>query len=96
MADSVSITARRERIAAWPPSFLERPNVLGPVLIAPALIYSGVLVAYPFILAIYLSLSNADVATSGLGQFVGLDNFAALFVNPVFLTALRNTLMFTG
>src|SRR5438105_1579706 len=96
MAGSVSITARPERAAAWPPAFLERPGILGPLMVAPAILYSIALVAYPFLLAIYLSVSNADVATSGLGRFVGLDNFVALFENSVFLTALRNTLMFTG
>src|SRR5690242_4138676 len=96
MAGSVSVAARAPRVAAWPPAFLERPSVLGPLLVAPAILYSGVLVAYPFLLAIYLSLSNADVSTSGFGRFVGFDNFIALFENPVFLTALRNTLMFTG
>ena len=96
MAGSVSVTARSGRVAAWPPAFLERPGILGPLLVAPAIMYSGALVAYPFLLAIYLSLSNADVATSGVGRFVGLDNFVALFENSVFLTALRNTLMFTG
>ena len=95
MADTVRVTAARPRTIAWPPSFLERQGVLGPLLVAPAILYIGVLVAYPFFLAIYLSLSNADVATSGLGRFVGLDNFVALFQSSVFLTALRNTLMFT-
>ena len=64
-------------------------------MVAPAILYIVALVAYPFLLAIYLSLSNADVATSGLGRFVGFDNFVALFESSVFLTALRNTLMFT-
>src|SRR5919202_374207 len=65
-------------------------------MVAPAILYIAVLVAYPFFLAMYLSVSNADVATSGLGRFVGLDNFVALFESSVFLTALRNTLMFTA
>src|SRR5919202_6461899 len=65
-------------------------------MVAPAILYIAVLVAYPFLLAIYLAVSNADVSTSGLGRFVGLDNFVALFESSVFLTALRNTLMFTA
>lgn len=65
-------------------------------MVAPAILYILLLVGYPFALAVYLSMSNADVATTGLGQFVGLDNFVALFESSVFLTALRNTLMFTA
>jgi multiple sugar transport system permease protein len=83
-------------VAIWPPAFLERPGVLGPVLVAPAILYIVALVGYPFLLAIYLSVSNADVSTSGLGRFVGVDNFGALFESSVFFTALRNTLLFTA
>jgi multiple sugar transport system permease protein len=64
-------------------------------MVAPAILYIALLVGYPFVLALYLSVSNADVSTSGLGQFVGFDNFVALFESSVFLTALRNTLLFT-
>src|SRR5438477_5055617 len=96
MADTVRVTAARQRVAIWPPAFLERPGMLGPVLVAPAILYIAALVGYPFLLAIYLSMSNADVSTSGLGRFVGFDNFGALFESSVFFTALRNTLMFTA
>ncbi len=65
-------------------------------MVAPAILYIALLVGYPFLLAIYLSVSNADVSTTGLGQFVGIDNFLALFESSVFLTALRNTLLFTA
>jgi multiple sugar transport system permease protein len=65
-------------------------------MVAPAILYILLLVGYPFLLALYLSVSNADVATSGLGRFVGFENFSALFQSDVFLTALKNTLMFTA
>jgi multiple sugar transport system permease protein len=65
-------------------------------MVAPAILYVAILVGYPFVLAIYLSLSNASVGTTGLGQFVGFQNFVALFESSVFLTALRNTLLFAG
>jgi multiple sugar transport system permease protein len=96
VAETVRVTAARQRIPAWPPAFLERPAFLGPILVAPAILYIAALVGYPFLLAIYLSVSNADVSTTGLGRFVGLDNFGALVESSVFLTALRNTLLFTG
>lgn len=96
MAHSVSASARSVRAFVWPPAFLERPSILGPLLIAPAILYLVALIGYPFLLAVYLSVSDADVSTSGLGHFVGFSNFVSLFQNSVFLTALRNTLMFTG
>jgi multiple sugar transport system permease protein len=96
VADTVRVSAPQPRVAIWPPTFLERQAVLGPLLVAPAILYIVLLVGYPFLLAIYLSMSNADVSTSGLGRFVGIDNFVALFESSVFFTALRNTLLFTA
>jgi multiple sugar transport system permease protein len=95
VAKTASATAAWPQERRWPPAFLERPEVLGPILVAPAILYILVMVGYPFLLAVYLSLSDANVATQGLGNFVGLDNFISLFQSPQFLTALRNTLMFT-
>jgi ABC-type sugar transport system permease subunit len=74
VADSVRVTAARERVAIWPPAFLERPAVLGPLLVAPAILYIAALVGYPFLLALYLSMSNADVSTTGLGRFRAIVN----------------------
>jgi len=95
MARSVGIPDVLRRTSLSIPLLLERPGILGPVLVAPAILYILVLVGYPFVLAVYLSMTNTDVATTGLGRFVGLDNFVALTQMDVFWTALRNTLMFT-
>ena len=91
MAESASVPGIRQRTASSPSLSLERPGVLGSVLIAPAIFYIAVLVGWPFLLAVYLSMSNTDVATTGLGRFVGLDNFVALSQSDVFWVALRNT-----
>jgi len=96
LANTVSVTAPRHRALSWPPAFLERQSILGPIMVAPAILYIALLIGYPFLLALYLSVSDADVSTSGLGHFVGVDNFVALFESSVFLTALRNTLLFTA
>jgi multiple sugar transport system permease protein len=96
VADTVSVPAPRQRALSWPPAFLEKQSILGPILVAPAILYIAALVGYPFLLAIYLSVSNADVSTTGLGRFVGVDNYIALFESSIFLTALRNTLLFTA
>ena len=90
---SVAVAATSERRS--PLSALERPDILGPILVAPAILYIVLLVGYPFFLAVYLAMSDANVATVGLGNFVGLDNFISLFQAPQFLIALRNTIMFT-
>jgi multiple sugar transport system permease protein len=95
LAQPVTIAVTRARQWRSIPTLLERQSVLGVVLVSGAILYMVVLVGYPFALALYLSVSDANVATSGLGNFVGFDNFVSLFQSSVFLTALRNTLFFT-
>jgi multiple sugar transport system permease protein len=67
---------------------------LGKLLLAPALAYIFLLVAIPFLLAVFLSLTNSSAGSLQF-SFVGLQNFRAVVVSPVFLRALRNTFIFT-
>src|SRR5918912_1336701 len=97
LGDSIGVRAvpagRRRPLAIA--GLLEHQNVLGLVMVGGAILYMAALVGYPFLLALYLSVSDANVATTGLGGFVGIENFVSLFQSSVFLTALRNTLFFT-
>jgi multiple sugar transport system permease protein len=71
------------------------PDALwGYLLVSPVLVYVLLLVAYPFFLALYFSVSNVTVNGEG-GQFVGLQNFVDLLRQDDFRVALRNTLTFT-
>ncbi len=71
------------------------PDALwGLLLVSPTLLYVLLLVAYPFFLALYFSVSSVTVA-GGDNGFVGLSNYGHLFQDPQFLTALRNSLSFT-
>src|SRR5512132_606027 len=69
-------------------------RVIAVGMIAPAILYIVSLVGFPFVLAIYYSLSDATTGSASI-HFVGLRNFAALFDDPVFVTALWNTVFFT-
>src|SRR5690554_2692224 len=63
-------------------------------MLAPAVLFIVALVGVPFGLAIYYSLH--DVTTGGTTpRWVGLGNFADLLSDRTFLTALRNTVLFT-
>src|SRR5919106_547621 len=75
-------------------SLFEERRILAPALIAPAVIFMGLLVGGPLILSVYLSLTNAT-AGSLTGDFVGFDNFSQQWGDPNFQTALRNTIFFT-
>jgi multiple sugar transport system permease protein len=63
-------------------------------MLAPAVLYVGLLVGLPFLFSLYLAMSDASVS-SPVARFVGLENFASALENATFYTALRNTVVFT-
>lgn len=66
---------------------------LGRLMLAPAIIYIVALVGFPFLLALFYSVSNITVGSTGM-RFVGLTNFRLALENPTFLRALRNSFVF--
>jgi len=85
-------------VAAKPASrfrfIMDRREVLGSVLVAPAVLYVLLLVGLPFLLALYYSVSAYSIYNPSW-RFVGLANFAQIMRNPVFLHTLGNTFLFT-
>lgn len=71
-----------------------RDAMLGVILIAPSVLIFCAVIVYPLVSAIYLSLFNIFTPTLQ-GNFVGLDNYAALFAGPEFWRSLFNTLVWT-
>ena len=72
---------------------LTREALLGYGLITPVVLYLLVLIAYPFLLSIYFSLSNVTVA-GGDGGFAGLRHYQELLGDEVFQKAVIWTLLF--
>jgi multiple sugar transport system permease protein len=74
---------------------LEQKHVLGMLFMAPAVLYMGTFLGLPFVLAIYFSLTDLTINNLQTGAaFIGLENFAELFRDRIFLQALRNTIVF--
>jgi multiple sugar transport system permease protein len=73
---------------------LDRSDLLGPLFIAPAILYVLVLVALPFFLAIYYSISAFTIFDPSY-RFVGLKNFFDVMQSDVFRRTLINTFIFT-
>jgi len=67
---------------------------LGPLMLAPALLYIALLLGLPFLLSIWYSLSDVTVG-SPLPHFVGLENFRRVVQSATFWRSLRNALVFT-
>ena len=72
----------------------DREGVLAPLFLLPAVVYIFALVAIPLLLALAFAFSDVTVGDPSL-DWVGLRNFDAIFDDPVFWRALRNTLVFT-
>ena len=71
---------------------------LGVAMNGPTLVTLGLVLAYPIFYAAYLSLHKVALADlrRGIFPFVGLDNYSRILSDPLFLLALKNTLVFTA
>ena len=73
----------------------DNKNVLGFLMIAPAVIYILALVGYPLVLAFIYSFSDITIGSTDY-HFVGLKNIRMLIDDFDFKTALYNTIYFTA
>ena len=76
--------------------FFKYENV-GLLFALPAFVYMLIIVGYPIISNIILSVQDVTVKNLARGtkNFVGLDNYIALFGDEVFRLTISNTLKFT-
>lgn len=81
---------RAVRLREW----LDRERVLGPLFVSPALLLIVVLVAYPFVVALWFAVSSTFIGRPG--RFVGLANFVALWESEAFRQTFQNAFVFTG
>jgi multiple sugar transport system permease protein len=88
-----AVAQARPRGRRWT-DILERPSFLASVLIAPAVIFIGALVAAPLGLSVWLSFTDAT-AGSLSGKYVGLENFRHEWGNQSFQDAAWHTFLFT-
>ena len=71
-----------------------REAIEGFLWIAPAFLYLAFFIAYPFFMAIFLSVSSARVGSPDW-HFAGLQNYTRLFQDPVFWQTVQNSFVFT-
>ncbi|MGH7659857.1 MAG: carbohydrate ABC transporter permease [Vulcanimicrobiaceae bacterium] len=72
---------------------LDAPPVLGIILIVPAVVILGGLLAYPLLLGVWLSLTNSVLGTPG--QFIGLQNYINLINDPTYRGAALFSICYT-
>src|SRR5712691_1353994 len=81
---------RLSRLRQW----WEQEHVFGYGLILPALVLLVSLVAFPFGMAIYFSLSDYWVGSPG--GFVGLQNYREILGNETFRQTVQNSFVLTA
>src|SRR5262247_1586149 len=86
--------ARRPSLRARMSELLDREEWLGPIFVSPALILLLLLVAYPFCMALYFSVSNAFIGRPS--HFIGLTNFINLWQSDAFRQTFQNAFVFCG
>ena len=92
-ADEIRVGGGRPlttRVRGW----LDRESVLGPVFVTPALLLLVLLVAYPFLMALYFAMSNAFIGRPS--EFIGFRNFIRLWEADAFRQTFQNAFVFTG
>ena len=67
---------------------------LSTAMFTPAALYILLLVAGPFLLAIFYAFSDARIGSTEL-HYVGLENFRSIWQSPSFRVAVRNSCIFT-
>ncbi|MBA2451015.1 MAG: sugar ABC transporter permease [Chloroflexi bacterium] len=72
---------------------LDHEEALGYLLVAPVVLILLGLVAYPFLYALQLSLTDRTIGNPG--NFVGLDNVVNLWQNGIYRQTVRNTVVFS-
>jgi len=73
--------------------FLESERLLAAMLLTPTVAMLGVFIAYPFVMGVWLSLTNVSVGNPG--EFVGIRNFVKSWNDSIFRTAFYNTSFYT-
>jgi multiple sugar transport system permease protein len=94
-AAASSVALPRSR-AGQPPAWtrmLENERLLAALLLSPTVLLLGVFIAYPFVMGVWLSLSDTSVGNPG--HFVGIKNFVKAWSDSIFQTAFRNTFFYT-
>ena len=72
-------------------ALVRRETISGYLFLLPSLIFFVGFVVYPMVMCIYTSFFDATMGREDI--FIGLANYKELFHDPVFLRALRNTVI---
>ena len=73
---------------------LHRDSSLGYILLGPAFIFLAVMMAYPFVYAVYLSFTDKQIGAPA--NFTGFENYTKLLSTSLFAKTVVNSLVYTA
>lgn len=73
---------------------LHRDSSLGYILISPGFVFLTVMMAYPFVYAVYLSFTDKQIGAEA--HFTGLENYTKLLSTNLFSQTVINSLVYTA
>lgn len=91
MSLSISSPMQRRATSIW-----RSERLLPYLLLAPAVVVTVVIVFMPMLQAVYTSFYDLILFRPNASRFVGFGNYVKLFNDPVFWTALWNTIIWIG
>ena len=86
---SVNLVRTKKRDGIFAPS-----NLFGYFMMLPAISVLVFFFAYPLTFQVWTSLTNKTLGNDP--KFVGIDNYIALFSDPEFITAARNSVVYVS
>lgn len=72
---------------------LHKDSSLGYVLLGPGFVFLAMMMAYPFVYAVYLSFTNKQMGAPA--TFTGWENYAKLLSTSLFWKTVNNSLVYT-
>lgn len=86
--------AEPSALGSWIARLFHRDSSLGYILLGPAFLFLAVMMAYPFVYAVYLSFTDKQIGAPA--SFTGLENYTKLFGTSLYWKTLRNSLLYTA
>jgi multiple sugar transport system permease protein len=85
--------SRSNTVGSFIGRLLHRDSSLGYILLSPGFVFLTVMMAYPFVYAVYLSFTDKQIGAPA--HFTGLENYSKLLSTTLFSKTVINSLVYT-